>query len=108
MKIGITVDDLRGTRYEVGKYDFYTRQVEVDEDLAARLQQAVRAYAVAQRILSQLYNSNGRFTTPEDLEEIKQCVKLESVERATPEVASAKQPKKQASAARSSSESQTP
>lgn len=107
MKIGITVDDHRATKYEVGKYDFYTRQVDVDEALARRLQKAVTAYATAQRILSQLYNSNGRFVTPEDLEAIK-CVELESVEQVTPEVESARSRKKQATAAASSNESQKP
>lgn len=104
MKIGITVDDVRATKYVVGKFDFYTRQVEVAPDLAAKLQSVEALYAVSQRILSSLYNSNGRFVSPEDLKEFE-CLNIASGEVVTPEAKSVKPLRKRASEVLSSSES---
>jgi len=104
VKVGITVDDIpSSTTYVVGKYDFYTRTIDLPDGVAEKVQLISELNTVAQRVLAAAYNSNGRFILPEDLERLG-CVNVESPERVTPEVASAKQRKKQASAAPSSSE----
>lgn len=102
-KVGVTVDEVRGTRYTLGRYDFYTRQFDMDDDLAAQVQLIEEAAALSQRILSSLYNSNGRFVTPEDKEAFKCAV--EKLVPATPVQQSAKQPKQKASAVGSKLES---
>lgn len=105
MKIAITVDEVKETQYTVGKYNFYTRTVDLPDDVAAKVQLITEMNVVAQRILSAAYNSNGRFVLPADLERFA-CINVESPEQATPEVASAKPRRKQASAVPLSSESQ--
>ena len=96
-KVGVTVDEVRGTRYTLGRYDFYTRQFDLDDGLAMQVQLVEDAAALAQRVLSSLYNSNGRFLNPEDLEAFK-CAVAKLVP-ATPDQQSANQPKQKASVA---------
>lgn len=107
MKIGITVDDTRTTKYTLGKYDFYTREVPIDEDLINKIQQIDELFLTSQRIMNSLYNSNGRFALPDDVEKLK-CVEIGVTQDVPPtaEAVSAKPRKKQASAAASSSASQ--
>jgi len=101
MKVGITFDDRRGTVYALGRYDFYTREVPVDDGVARTLSVVSELGETVQRILSSLYNSYGKFLNPEDME------KLECLVAAlrTPEVESAKPPKQPDSAPVSKSES---
>ena len=107
MKIGITVDDERTTRYVMGKYDFYTREVELDPEIVKVVQAVIELYPTVQRILAAAYTSHGKFILPEDLEAIK-CLTVKTVdEQPTPVARSGKKRAKQASDLPSSSESPT-
>lgn len=101
MKIGITVDEVHATAYSVGKYDFYTREVVVEDDLAKFLQGVAELTQVGQRVMSSLYNSYGKFVLPEDLEKLS-CL-IAALQ--TPVQQSEKQPKPKDSAPASKSES---
>ncbi len=93
MKVGITFDERRGTVYALGKYNFYTREVPVDDAVAKQLSVVADLAEASQRILSSLYNSYGKFVLPEDLEKLSCLV----AELQTPEAKSAKPPKQKAS-----------
>ena len=101
MKVGITFDERRGTVYALGKYNFYTREVPVDDAVAKQLSVVADLAEASQRILSSLYNSYGKFVLPEDLEKLSCLV----AELQTPEAKSAKPPKQPDSAPVSKSES---
>lgn len=103
MKVGVTVDEVKGTRYTIGKYDFYTRQMELDPEVAKVLAAAEDLFAISQRILSSMYNSNGKYIIPEDLENLK-CAVAELAPQ-TPAVVSVKQRKPRGLGAPSNSES---
>lgn len=102
MKVGITVDDVKSTQYRIGKFDFLTRQVELDPDLAAKLSLVQDVIDATQRILASAYATQGKFILASDLE-ILECL---DVAVRTPEAKSAGTPKKQATAQGSSKASQ--
>lgn len=104
MQIAITLDDVTSTRYTIGKYDFYTRQAELSDDLVAKLAKLAELDAVVQRVLAAIYVSQGKFILPADLETIE-CINIVPAVAATPEPQSDEQPKQKASGPRSSSES---
>ena len=104
LTVGITVDDVKVTKYVLGKYDFYTRQVELPRDVAHKISIIQELADTAQRILRDLYDSNGRIVSANDLEEFE-CLDLSPAEEATPARKPARKRKQQASEADSSLES---
>ena len=103
MKVAVTADDVKVTRYSTGRWDFYTRLVELDPDLIAKIQKIEELYVVAQRVLAAVYTSQGKFILPEDLK-VLECLNLTVTEAPTPEAPSAKPRRKQATGAPSSNE----
>ena len=106
MKIAITVDDVQTTKYTLGRWDFYTRQMDLDDAIVAKLQKIEELNTVAQRVLAAVYNSHGKFILPEDLKVIE-CLSLTVTDPATLEAQSEKQRKPRGFAVPSSKESQT-
>lgn len=107
MKVGITWDDVRVRKYILGVYDFNTRQIEVSDDIVPVLQAVQELQEAAQRVLSSIYNSNGKYVAPEDLEKLACLTVKTAAESRTRAAKSEKQRKLQDSEAPSNSESQT-
>jgi hypothetical protein len=105
MKIGITFDDLVRKRvYTLGKYDFYTREVEVPDDLVAVINNLENLNGAVQRALESLYTTNGKHIMPTD-KEILACLRVVRVEAEAGDSAVARKLSQMDSAARSRAKS---
>jgi len=105
MKIGITFDDIvRKRLYALGKYDFYTREIEVADDLVALIQNLEHLNGAVQRALESLYTTNGKHIMPSD-KEILACLKVVRVEPEAGDSAAERKLSQMASAARSRAKS---